>query len=455
MVEKKLYIKSYGCQMNVYDGQRIEDLLRPHGYSLTDDPNDADLAILNGCHIREKAQQKVHSDLGRLHQIQKNRKSDNKEYVIAVGGCVAQAEGEEVFAHAPYVSIVFGPQSYHHLPEMLAQINTPKDDEKRDGKKKKRRAINTDFPVEEKFDHLPMPHVTSASAFLTVQEGCDKFCHFCCVPYTRGAQYSRTPDDVLKELAHLVERGVVEVTLLGQNVNAYDGEHRDKKIWSLGRLIYEIADRFPKIKQLRYTTSHPNDMHEELMRAHGQVPMLCPFLHLPVQSGSDQILKTMNRKHTVDHYKKIIDQLRNQRSDMVFSSDFIVGYPGESATDHAGSLALIDWAMYGQVYSFKYSKRSGTPAAVMEDQVPLSVQDERLQELQHRARYYQEQTNLSFVGRTMEVLLDRVGRKEGQLLGRSPYMQSVHVEMDAAFLNHVVPVTITHATTNSLTGRVG
>ena len=433
--------------MNMYDSQRIEDLLRPHGYVLTDDPTQAYLIILNTCHIREKAEHKVYSDLGRFRQIQLERRNGGNESFIAVGGCVAQAEGAEILTQAPYVSMVFGPQSYHYLPQMWVELETAKSPTKK-------RLVNTLFPVEEKFDYLPMPQATSASAFITIQEGCDKFCHFCCVPYTRGAEYSRTPQKVLDEIRHLADQGVVEITLLGQNVNGYHGQGPNGKEWSLGRLIYEIADTLPEIKHIRYTTSHPRDMHQELIDAHGSVPALLPFLHLPVQSGSDQILQSMNRKHTVEFYKKIIDDLRHVREDMVFSSDFIVGYPGEQDEDHRQTLELMNYVVYGQVYSFKYSKRPGTPAAIMNGQVSDAIQNQRLQELQDLANSHQLSTNQGFVGRTIDVLLDRKGRHPGQLLGRSSYMQSVHLTAPEELFNKIVKVKIMGASGNSLAGEL-
>lgn len=445
---QKVYIKSYGCQMNVYDGQKMADLLKPHGYALTETPEEADVAILNTCHIREKAEHKVFSDLGRLQVVKKNRAdSGNSEHdmIIAVGGCVGQAEGEEITRQAPYVNMVFGPQSYHRLPEMLAHVEQKV-------KGKRRKIVDTEFPVISKFDFLPRPDETSASAFLSVQEGCDKFCHFCVVPYTRGSEYSRPAKAILDEAKHLLKIGAKEITLLGQNVNGYHGQGLDKDEWSLGRLIYALAE-LDGIKRIRYTTSHPLDMHEELYNAHRDVEILMPFLHLPVQSGSDRILDAMNRKHNMAEYLKIIEKLRNARSDMEFSSDFIVGYPGETATDHQNTLDLVKNVGYVQSYSFKYSPRPGTPASILSTQVPDDIKSARLAELQNLLNIQQLEFNKTMIGRTLEVLFDREGKLPGQILGKTAYMQSVTLDGDSSLFGNLLNVTIKQGYSNSLSGE--
>ena len=444
---KKVYIKSYGCQMNVYDGQKMADLLKPHGYRITDTYDDADVSILNTCHIREKAEHKVFSDLGRLNTVKKDRKSrdDDRDMIIAVGGCVGQAEGEEITRQAPYVDMVFGPQSYHRLPEMLAQI-----ERKTKGKRKK--IVDTQFPAISKFDFLPSASETPVNAFLVVQEGCDKFCHFCVVPYTRGAEYSRSAKTILQEAKHLLALGAKEITLLGQNVNGYHGEGLDGGEWSLGRLIYALAE-LDGIKRIRYTTSHPLDMHDELYDAHRDVEQLMPFLHLPVQSGSDLILAAMNRKHNAAEYLKIIDKLRAARHDIGFSSDFIVGYPGETAQDHQDTLELIKNVGYAQAYSFKYSPRPGTPASILQTQVPEDIKSTRLAELQDLVNVQQIAFNQSMVGKTLEVLFDREGKLPGQVLGKTAYMQSVTLNGDSSLFGNLLSVKIKHGHGNSLSGE--
>jgi tRNA-2-methylthio-N6-dimethylallyladenosine synthase len=454
-MKKKLYIKTYGCQMNVYDSDRMVDLLKPLGYSITEDPADADMAILNTCHIREKAEQKVYSDLGRLRQHQTNRRNDGNDMVIGVGGCVGQAEGQEIIRQAPYVSMVFGPQTYHRLPEMIAQMNREK--EKKSGKRLKG-LVDTDFPIESKFDSLPAPTNTASSVFLSVQEGCDKFCTFCVVPYTRGAEYSRPVADILKEAEHLVSSGALEITLLGQNVNAYHGEapyvsaHGTKE-WGLSRLIYELS-QIKGLERIRYTTSHPRDMDDDLINAHGDIPQLMPFLHLPVQSGSDSILESMNRKHKAQDYLDIIEKLRKARSDIAFSSDFIVGFPGERDEDHQATLRLIKEVRYAQAYSFKYSKRPGTPAGIMELQVDENIKSKRLHELQDLLNEQQLSFNRSMVGTTQMVLLDRKGKHQGQMIGKTPYMQSVPVIAPDYLFGKLVEVRLESAHENSLVGSL-
>lgn len=429
--------------MNVYDGQKMADLLKPHGYAITESPEDADVAILNTCHIREKAEHKVFSDLGRLKQA-KNK--NEKDMVIAVGGCVGQAESEEIIRQAPYVNMVFGPQSYHRLPEMLAEI-----EKKTNGKRRK--VVDTEFPVESKFDSLPLPDATSVSAFLSAQEGCDKFCHFCVVPYTRGAEYSRPVAHVIKEAKHLVSIGAKEINLLGQNVNGYHGEGPNGSDWSLGRLIFELAE-IEGLSRIRYTTSHPRDMHEELYKAHAEVPQLMPFLHLPVQSGSDRILEAMNRKHNAAEYLQIIEKLRNARNDITFSSDFIVGYPGESPQDHADTIKLVKEVGYIQAYSFKYSPRPGTPASVLQMQVPEEIKAERLEELQTCINFLQLTYNQSWAGKTTDVLFERTGKMPGQVIGKTPYMQSVVINADNSLIGNLLPIKIKEGHGNSLAGEI-
>ncbi len=441
--------------MNVYDSDRMVDLLKPLGYSITEDPAEADMAILNTCHIREKAEQKVYSDLGRLRQHQTKRRESGEDMMIGVGGCVGQAEGQEIIRQAPYVSMVFGPQTYHRLPEMIAQMNREK--EKKEGKKPKG-LVDTDFPLESKFDSLPTPTSTASSVFLSVQEGCDKFCTFCVVPYTRGAEYSRPAADVLKEANNLVSKGALEITLLGQNVNAYHGQapyssSHGTNEWGLGRLIYELS-QIKGLERIRYMTSHPRDMDDELINAHGEVPQLMPFLHLPVQSGSDSILEAMNRKHKARDYLEVIEKLRKARSDIAFSSDFIVGFPGEREDDHKATLDLIRQVKYAQAYSFKYSKRPGTPAGAMELQVDEEVKSRRLHELQGLLNEQQLSFNRSMVGTIQVILLDRKGKHKGQMIGKTPYMQSVPVTAPESLFGKLVKVRLESAHENSLVGAL-
>ena len=440
MVAKKLYIKTWGCQMNVYDSARMADVLAPLGYRPTTVPDDADMVILNTCHIREKATDKVFSELGRLRGLKRGAARD---VIVAVAGCVAQAEGEEILRRAPYVDMVFGPQTYHTLPEMVARA------ERGSGG-----VLNTEFPVVSKFDFLPSETTgRDVSAFLSVQEGCDKFCTFCVVPYTRGAEFSRPAPQIIEEARRLVEAGAREITLLGQNVNAFHGEGRDGKIWGLGRLAQSLAE-IDGLERIRYTTSHPRDMDDELIDAHGSIPQLMPFLHLPVQSGSDRVLAAMNRRHRADDYRAVVDRLRSARPDLALSSDFIVGFPGEGDRDFADTLRLVTEIGYAQAYSFKYSARPGTPAANLEDQVPEPVKAERLAALQQLLNAQQIAFNQATVGRTVPVLLDRRGRQDGQLLGRSPHMQSVHINATDALFGQVADVMIEAAHANSLAGRL-
>ena len=430
---KKLFIRTYGCQMNVYDSARMADVLAPLGYQTSDTPDDADMVIVNTCHIREHASEKVFSELGRLRDIKTERAGQGQETVLAVAGCVAQAEGEEIIRRAPYVDIVLGPQTYHRLPEMVARAS-------RAGGA----ILDTDFPAEPKFDHLPAPRAEGLTAFLSVQEGCDKFCTFCVVPYTRGSEYSRAPEAILDEARALVAQGVREITLLGQNVNGYHGG--DLRLGGLMRRLSEIEG----VERLRYTTSHPRDMDDELIEAHRDLPQVMPFLHLPVQSGSDRILAAMNRQHTAEDYRGIIDRLRAACPDIALSSDFIVGFPGESDQDFADTLKLVEGIGFAQAYSFKYSPRPGTPASGMTGQVPEAVKEERLAQLQAALQSQSARFNQACVGRTFDVVLDRPGRRDGQLIGRSPYMQSVFVTAPATMLNSVQKLTITAAHSNSL-----
>lgn len=415
---RTLFIKTYGCQMNVYDSERMRDALAPLGFRAVDAPDGADMVILNTCHIREKASEKVFSELGRLRALKQEKEEAGGRMIVAVAGCTAQAEGEEIQRRMPMVDLVFGPQSYHRLPEMLARA------ERETGAK----LVETEFPVEDKFDHLPEARqVDGVAAFLTVQEGCDKFCTFCVVPYTRGAEVSRPVQSVLAEAQRLAAQGVRELTLLGQNVNAYHGEGPDGREWGLGRLARAIAE-IEGIARIRYTTSHPRDLDDDLIAAHRDVPELMPYLHLPVQSGSDRILQAMNRKHTADDYRRLVEKLRAARPDIALTSDFIVGFPGESDADYAQTLKLVDEIGYAGAFSFKYSPRPGTPAALSETQVPEAVMDERLAGLQQLIDAQQEAFNHATVGRVMPVLIEKPGRKPGQMVGRSPYLQPVHID---------------------------
>lgn len=443
MSEKRLYIKTYGCQMNVYDSGRMADILSPLGYTLIDTPEGADMVILNTCHIREKADEKVYSDLGRI------RPHKDDKMILAVGGCVGQAEGAEIMRRAPYVDIVLGPQTYHRLPEMIARAQRSRDKKEGPG----RGILDIEFPTESKFDHLPENQINvGPSAFVAIQEGCDKFCTFCVVPYTRGAEYSRPVQAIYEEAKRLIDSGVKEITLLGQNVNAYHGIYQDKE-WGLGRLMGHLAS-LQGLERIRYMTSHPRDMDEELMEAHRDIPQVMPFLHLPVQSGSDKILEAMNRKHTRKHYLDIIEKLRSYRPDIVLSSDFIIGFPGESDQDFEHTLTLVQEVGYAQAYSFKYSPRIGTPGAVMENQIPEEIKTERLTKLQDILFAQQKAFNESFVGKKVPVLLDRKGKKEGQLLGKTPYLQSVYVDAPARLFGECIDIEITKASSNSLTGSV-
>ncbi|GIT87726.1 tRNA (N6-isopentenyl adenosine(37)-C2)-methylthiotransferase MiaB [Roseobacter sp. OBYS 0001] len=431
---KKLFIKTYGCQMNVYDSERMSEALVAEGYVETKTAEDADMILLNTCHIREKAAEKVYSELGRL----KSLKADNPDLKIGVAGCVAQAEGEEIMRRQPAVDLVVGPQSYHRLPQMEARL--------REGHK----ALDTDFPPEDKFEELKArPKARRApSAFLTVQEGCDKFCAFCVVPYTRGAEVSRPVTRVLDEARDLVERGVREITLLGQNVNAYHGAGADGNEQTLAQLIWALND-IDGLERIRFTTSHPNDMRDDLIEAHRDCPKLMPYLHLPVQSGSDRILKRMNRSHTADSYLRLIESIRAGRPDILLSGDFIVGFPEETEADFQATLDLIEAVNYGYAYSFKYSTRPGTPAAERA-QVDPDEADERLQRIQALITRQQQDIQQSMVGRDVSVLIEKPGRFDGQMVGKSEYLHAVHVDQCNARIGDILPVRIVEAKRNSL-----
>lgn len=451
---KKLFIKTYGCQMNVYDSDRMADALAPHGYAPTSDIGDADLVLLNTCHIREKASEKVFSELGRLRELQSEKRATGGDLMIGVAGCVAQAEGEEIARRAPMVDMVFGPQAYHRLPDMLAKAEA----NRHLHPALKRAVVDTDFPEEDKFDHLPAAKkdVTigrGLTAFLTVQEGCDKFCSFCVVPYTRGAEVSRPVAQVLDEARRLADAGVKEITLLGQNVNAYHGEDASGRTVGLGELAYLLAE-IPGLERLRYTTSHPRDMDDALIAAHRDLPFLMPYLHLPVQSGSDRILKAMNRKHTAAEYLALIERIKTARPDMAMSGDFIVGFPGETDADFEDTLKIIRETGYASAYSFKYSTRPGTPGANLTEQVEEAVKVERLARLQELVNQQTADFHASCVGKTLPVLIERVGRQPGQVGGRSPYLQAVHLEGPTTLIGAIHDVEIIGTSTNSLVGRL-
>ena len=443
---KKLFVKTFGCQMNVYDSERMKDVLAPTGYMPTDLLEDADMVILNTCHIREKASEKVFSDLGRLRKL-KDRAAEqqNRQILIAVAGCVAQAEGEEITRRAPWVDMVVGPQAYHRLPELVAKADPIS----------RLSVVDTEFPTEVKFDFLPEEAAPrGAAAFLSVQEGCDKFCSFCVVPYTRGAEFSRQAEQIIIEAKRLVATGTREITLLGQNVNAWHGAAPDGTNWGLGRLIRELAE-IDGLPRLRYTTSHPLDMDDDLMSAHRDVPQLMPYLHLPVQAGSDRILKAMNRRHTADDYRRIIDRLRAFKPGLALSGDFIVGFPGETDRDFADTIKLVADIGYASAYSFKYSPRPGTPAAGNDQQVEAQVKADRLAALQQLLDAQQMAFNKTCEGQQMAVLIDKMGGRDGQVTGRSPFMQSVYLAGDHTQLGKMVTVTVKEARQNSLFAQTG
>jgi tRNA-2-methylthio-N6-dimethylallyladenosine synthase len=425
--------------MNVYDSARMADVLAPVGYAPFDQADGADMVIINTCHIRERAAEKVYSELGRLRDLKEVRAQEGGQMILAVAGCVAQAEGKEILRRAPYVDMVFGPQTYHRLPEMVVRASRAAG-----------AVLDIDFPAESKFDHLPsQAQQAGKSAFLTIQEGCDKFCTFCVVPYTRGSEFSRPTHEVLHEAEVLVQQGVSEITLLGQNVNCYHGAASDGSEWGLGRLIEAVAS-ISGIDRIRYITSYPAYVDDALIAAHRDVPELMPYLHLPVQSGSDRILQAMNRQHGSEDYRLLVMKLREARPDIALSSDFIVGFPGETEIDFDETLRLVEDIGYAQAYSFKYSPRPGTPAALLETQVGEDVKVERLARLQDVLNRQQQLFNESFVGQTLPVLLDRIGREPGQLVGRSPYMQAVHINGSESLLGKIVNLTVTAGFKNSL-----
>ena len=436
---KKLFIRTYGCQMNVYDSERMAEALGATGYVETDTPEDADMILLNTCHIREKAAEKVYSELGRYKAL----KAAKPELKIGVAGCVAQAEGEEIIARQPMVDLVVGPQTYHRLPEMVARAGQ--------GEK----VVDTEFPAEDKFDALKSrPKISHGpTAFLTVQEGCDKFCAFCVVPYTRGAEVSRPAARILAEARDLVDRGVREITLLGQNVNAYHGDGPDGGDWSLARLIRDLA-KVDGLARIRFTTSHPNDMSDDLIAAHGEVDKLMPYLHLPVQSGSDSVLRAMNRKYTADDFRRIVDALRDARGDLALSSDFIVGFPGESDSDFEDTMRLVEEIGFAQSFSFKYSPRPGTPGSLMARQIRDEVKGERLARLQALLGAQADAFNAASVGTRTTILLERPGRHPGQLVGKTPHLQAVHVDAGTAVMGDIVAVDILARGSHSLSGRL-
>src|SRR6202521_2139817 len=443
---RKLHIKSYGCQMNVYDAQRMVDTLAGEGFVETATVDDADLVILNTCHIREKASEKVYSELGRLRVVKDEAARNGRQISIAVAGCVAQAEGSEIIRRAPVVDVVVGPQSYHHLPQLLARA------------KSHGRALETEFPVDDKFGLLPPPSANAIrargiSSFVTVQEGCDKFCTFCVVPYTRGSEVSRPVAKIVDDVLRLADNGVREITLIGQNVNAYHGEGPDGRAWSLGTLLHRLAD-IPGIVRLRYSTSHPRDVDDTLIAAHRDLPALMPFVHLPVQSGSDRVLAAMNRKHTIADYRRAIDRFRAARQDIAFSSDFIVGFPGESAEDFLGTLALVTQIGYAGAYSFKYSRRPGTPPADMQETVSAACMDERLVRLQELIDSQQSAFNAAAIGNIVDVLFERSARNSGQIVGRTAYLQPAHVMAAPDIIGQVLPVRIESLESYSLLGEL-
>ncbi|MGQ8632245.1 tRNA (N6-isopentenyl adenosine(37)-C2)-methylthiotransferase MiaB [Agrobacterium sp. DKPNP3] len=443
---RKVFIKTYGCQMNVYDSVRMSDALAKDGYVQTEDMGEADLVLLNTCHIREKAAEKVYSALGRLRDMKKSREEQGREFMIGVAGCVAQAEGEEILRRAPAVDVVIGPQTYHRLPDALKRV--------RGGE----RVIETEYAVEDKFEHLPVAEKATlrtrgVTAFLTVQEGCDKFCTFCVVPYTRGSEVSRPVRQIVDEAMKLVDAGVREITLLGQNVNAWQGEGAKGEKWGLAELLYRLAE-IPGLARLRYTTSHPRDMDDRLIGAHRDLRILMPYLHLPVQSGSDRILKAMNRRHTGEEYIRLIDKIRSARPDIAMSGDFIVGFPGETARDFEDTMAMVETVKYAQAFSFKYSTRPGTPGADLSDQVDEDVKAERLERLQALLLRQQKEFAESLVGKTMDVLLEKPGRMPEQLIGRSPWLQSVNLDAKTLKIGDIVNVRITATGPNSLFAEV-
>jgi len=439
---RKVFIKTYGCQMNVYDSTRMSDALAGDGYVTTEDMGEADLILLNTCHIREKAADKVYSALGRLREMKKDRAAEGKELMIGVTGCVAQAEGEEILRRSPAVDVVIGPQTYHRLPEALKRARAGT------------RVVDTEYAVEDKFEHLPATEKAKirsrgVTSFLTVQEGCDKFCTFCVVPYTRGSEVSRPVRQIIDEAERLVDGGVREITLLGQNVNAWRSAGPDGGEWGLGDLLYRLAE-IPGLARLRYTTSHPRDMDERLIAAHRDLRALMPYLHLPVQAGSDRILKAMNRRHTAAEYLRLVERIRAARPDIAMSGDFIVGFPGETDRDFEDTLRIVEEVNYAQAFSFKYSTRPGTPGAELSDQVPEEVKAERLERLQALLLKQQAEFSKSCIGKVIELLLEKPGRMPGQVIGRSPWLQSVNVDAKASQIGDIIQVRIIGTGPNSL-----
>ncbi len=440
--ERKLFVKTFGCQMNVYESERMAEALAPSGYAATDAIEQADLVILNTCHIREKAAEKVYSELGRVGGIKTLRRRQGKRTIVAVAGCVAQAEGREIVERAPLVDFVIGPQSYHRLPDLVSRAH-----------REDCKIVDTEFPDEDKFRRLPAraKRRRPPAAFLTIQEGCDRFCTFCVVPYTRGVEYSRPAAAVLSEAEQLAEAGVREITLLGQNVNAYHGEGPDGCDWSLARLLRGVA-AIDGIERIRYTTGHPRDMDEELIAVHREVGKVMPYLHLPFQAGADRILAAMNRKHTAEDYLRLVERIRTSRPDIALSTDIIVGFPGETDEEFEETLRVVDRVSFAQAYSFKYSARPGTPASTMEDQVPDAVKAERLATLQRLLESQRSAFNRACLGTVMPILLERKGRKAGQLVGRSPYLQAVHTMAPESMIGELIDVAIVAAGPNSLEG---
>ncbi|MBQ8465385.1 MAG: tRNA (N6-isopentenyl adenosine(37)-C2)-methylthiotransferase MiaB [Alphaproteobacteria bacterium] len=441
-VSKKYYIKTFGCQMNVYDSQRIAGILQSLGYQEASSQPNADIVIFNTCHIREKAAEKVFSDLGRALLIKNERKEQGKDTIIGVCGCVVQAEDEQIAKRAPFVDFATGPLTYHRLPEILAKI----------ARKKGISVIDTEFPPESKFDFLPQNQSESACSYLAIQEGCNNFCTYCVVPYTRGVEYSRPIAEILQEAERLIDTGSLELNLLGQNVNSYHGEDEQGKERNLAYLLHRLSE-LDGLKRLRYTTSYPADMTDDLIACHKDIPQLMPYLHLPIQSGSNSVLKAMNRRHTKDDYLQIIDKLYQANPNIGMSSDFIVGFPGETDRDFQDTLDVVNKVKYIQAFSFKYSKRPGTPAAVMPHQIEEKVKKERLEILQNLLFDYQDKFNRACIGKVMPVLFENKGRHSGQLIGRTPYMQNLHAELPKENLNKIINIKITDATTNSLSGK--
>ncbi len=446
VAERKVFIKTYGCQMNVYDSGRMTDALAAEGYVATETMDDADLVLLNTCHIREKAAEKVYSALGRLRETKKARAAEGREFMIGVAGCVAQAEGDEIARREPAVDVVIGPQTYHRLPQALRRARTGE------------RVVDTEYALEDKFEHLPDPAkakggLRSVTAFLTVQEGCDKFCTFCVVPYTRGSEVSRPVAQIVAEAEKLVASGVRELTLLGQNVNAWHGTDAAGRAIGLGELLYRLAE-IPGLARLRYTTSHPRDMDDKLIEAHRDLRMLMPYLHLPVQAGSDRILKAMNRRHKASEYIALVERIRAARPDIALSGDFIVGFPGETEADFQATMDLVETVGYAQAYSFKYSTRPGTPGADLPDHVAEEVKVERLARLQELLLKQQQDFARSLIGSEIDLLLEKPGRMPGQLIGRSPWLQSVNVDANASKIGDIINVRITAAGPNSLFAEV-